>query len=160
MAKLDLLINETQKDQETQNKQIFLCLQNLLNWSNNILTQLAVNYKETTNAGNTSTTSTNYILIPNYSQSTTVKNPLCLVNLNLSLQGAGFIGIFINGLLSSEVPFNNLGTNPVIHSFYYNLTVGTNSIEIKWKASTGTITKANSVASPGFNALQVISFNS
>lgn len=160
MAKLDILIPETTKDQETQNKQVFLCFQNLLNWSNNILTNIAVDYKEATNAGDISTTSTSYVGLDNYSQSATVKNPTCLVNLNMMLKGTGYLGLFINGFLTTEVPFNNMSFNPIIHSYYYNLKVGKNTIEWKWRAINGTATKANSTANPGFNAFQIISFNS
>lgn len=160
MAKLDLLINEPTKDSETQFKQIFLCLQNLLSWSNNILTNIAVSYKEPSNTGDTSTSGLNYSNIPNYSQSFNVKNPVCLVSLNLQLMGHGYIGIFVNGLLESEIPFNNSGFNPITHNFYYNLKVGGNVVDIKWRATTGSVVKANSVTNPAFNSLQIISFNS
>jgi hypothetical protein len=160
MAKLDLLINEPNKDQETQNKQLYLSLQNILNWSNNILTQLAVDFKERPNAGDISITDTNYVAIDGYNQSVTTKNPLCMICLNLQLRGSGYVGVFINGLLSTEIPFNNLSFNPVIHNFYYNINVGQNNIQIKWRANTGTIVKANSTTNPGFNSFQIISFNS
>lgn len=161
MAKLDLLINEPQKDTETQFKQIFLCLQNLFSWSNAILTQLALDSKEQLNAGDVSATSITYVALPpNYLNTISVKNPLSLISLNLQLQGSGYIGVFINGLLNSEIPFSNLSYSPVIHSYYYNLKVGSNTIEIKWRANSGTITKANSITNSGFNSLQVISFNS
>jgi hypothetical protein len=160
MAKLDLLINELNKDQETQNKQIFVCMQNLLSFSTAILSQIVVNYRDEVNSGDTSTTSSDYVTIPNYAQSFTVRNPLSQFLLTLQLKGQGYIGVFVNGLLEAEIPFNHTGFNQLLHQYFYTLRVGNNTVEIKWRASTGTVIKGNSATNSGFNAFQIISFNS
>jgi len=161
MAKLQLIPNETQKTQDVQNQQIFVGFQNIYSWSNAILTENVLDYVETNNYADETTTYTTYTPLKNFDNSTlTVKNPLCIINFTLSLKGQGYIALLINNKIIREIPFNNLGTTILSFSRAETFNVGKNSIGLQWKVITGTVTKSNSFSDPGWNQIQVISINS
>lgn len=160
MPKLPVIPNDVNKDAQTQFRQIASNAQDFELWTNQILTKLIVDYTEPQTGADESTASTTYVDLTNFSKSFTINNPLCLLSLNFALKGIGYIGVVINGLLVKEIPFQNAGFASVPHFNFYTLRNGGNTISIKWKASTGTITKANSLANPGLNSIQTTSFNS
>lgn len=140
--------------------QTSVSFQDIVNWSNNIVTNKIVDYTESQSSTDESTTSTSYTALTNFTQKFNINNPLCLVNFNLSLKGAGIVGVFVNEFLVSEIYFETLSFIPVHFGNYIVLRNGTNSVSLRWRALTGTIEKGNTSTHPGFNNIQVISFNS
>lgn len=160
MAKLAILPNELTKDQPTQNSQIFMALNDTQNWSNKTLTLIAVDFTEPLGTINESTSSTTYGNLNNFSKIADVSNPLCLISFNLCLKGVGQIALVVNGIIVREVFFQGIGFTTIVHSNTYQLNNGRNTVTLQWKANTGTVEKANISTAPGFNSIQVTSFNS
>lgn len=160
MAQLVILPNDTNKDQDTQNKQISIDFQDITRWSNQILSRLLVDYTEPQAAADESSTSTTFVPLSNFTKNFTVNNALCTININLSLKGIGFIQLIVNDQELRKIPFQNAGFSPFIYNANHQLRNGANQIIIKWAATTGTVTKANSATNQGLNFIQVTSINS
>jgi hypothetical protein len=160
MGRLNTQTNDVTKEAAVQLGQLSQLGQDTVNWSNNILTQQLVSFTENNNFANESTTSTRYVNLKNFTFNFNSNNPLCVVGFNLSLLGKGFIGIFNNGLLIQEIPFGNTAFTTMPFNQYINFPGNSQKISLQWKATTGTISKANSLATPGHNFLQVTSHNS
>lgn len=160
MPKLSTIINEITKDHDTQLATLSQFGQDVQNWSNNTNSQQLVNYTESNQPNDETSTSVGYVTLKNFSFNFTANNPICLVSLTLSLKGVGKVGIFINGLLTQEIPFQNAGFANVTYAPHLNLNGSSTKFSVQWKASTGTITKASSQANPGLNQLFITSTNS
>ncbi len=160
MPVLNIQANQTNKDANTQFTEIQQGFQDTMTFSNTILTKLLGNYMEPINAGDEVTTSAAYTSLDNFSLNINVNNPFCLITFNLSLSGTGKIGVFVNNLLVQSIPFNSSSFSQIAYINFLTLSKGANRIQLQWQASTGTITKANSTANPGFNQIQIVSFNS
>jgi hypothetical protein len=159
MALLSIISNDLTKDAGTQFKQVSTNFQDILKYTNNIVSKLLIDYTEPAGADVT-TASTSYVDMQNFTKNFTVNNPLCNVSFSLSLKGIGVIGIFLNGQAVKEIPFQCVGFTQFNWSNWITMKNGSNQIQIKWKASTGVCTKANSVANPALNFLQILSTNS
>lgn len=154
MSKLSILPNELQKDQSTQNQQVFMALNDTLSWSNKILSQRLIDFTDT--ATSTAYTATSYQDMFGYSFQFSNTNPLCILVFNINLSGSGSIGLFVGDQLLREIPFN-FGSNQTYMSItnMEQFAVGSNNLSIKIKASTGTVTK-----NAGFNTVQLLCVNS
>lgn len=160
MPNLVVFPNDPNKDAQTQFRQIASNAQDLELWSNNILTKLSVDYNEPQSSTDETTSSTNYVDLANFTKNFTINNPLCTVNFNLTLKGIGVVAVVVNQQLVREIFFQNTGFTAVVHSAFYTMRNGSNQISLKWKASTGSVSKANTSINPGLNMIQVVSQNS
>jgi hypothetical protein len=161
MALLQIYPNETQKNQDIQNQQTFIALQNIYRWSGEILTQTSVDYIQTDDTVNNLTTnSTVYSNIPNFTYNFSPKNALGLVTFSITLQGTGYIGLFVNGLLLREIPFLNGVFSQVNFNRAESFAIGNNKVSLAWRSTAGTLTLATTKGSPHFNTFQIISINS
>ena len=153
MAKLSILPNEVTKDQDTQNRQIYMAFNDIVSYSYNIASQ---NLADFSDSKVVTSTNTNYQNVPDYSFTFDTKNPLVQIIVNLALKGEGKIGFFIGNQVAREFYFNNTNENNMNFSSLTTLKTGKNTITIKWKAITGTITKSDKSSS----FCQIISVNS
>ncbi len=160
MPVLNIVSNDPTKPVEDQLKQTSINVQDLVKYSNQILSKTSVDYTEPSAAANETTTSSAYVNIANFTKNFTINNPLCVVNFVLTLKGNGVISLFINGQLIREIPFNTANFNIMTYYGTHILRTGANQVQLKWRSRTGTITKAMILAENGLNFIQVTSLNS
>jgi hypothetical protein len=163
MSKLVTNLNELSKDPQTQLSQIQYMGNDIVNWGNSIQGKVLIDYSEPTNQTNETTSSTSFSNLQNFSFSFTPNQPLCTVTLHLFLQGEGYIGIIINGLLiGSPIYFNNSSASILPYTKKFQLSNNKQSIALQWRSvnSGSKITKVNTPAQPGVNSIQISSENS
>jgi hypothetical protein len=164
---LQIFPNEPAKNQDIQNTQNFVAFQSIQNWANQTLTNVDVDYKQESGSNTNiqsnvpQTTSTSYVAIPQFSFNFTPKNTLCSISFMLSLQGQGFIGIFVNGSVIDQIPFSFASLTPLYWQSYESMSVSQNKISLGWKAVSGsTVGLACTNGNFFYNRFQVIDFNS
>lgn len=157
MAKLVLSTNDITKDEETQLRQINMCLQDTQNWSTTLSSKLAVNYKQPLQTTTISTASVNYVALPGFNFNFTLQNTLCLVLINLTLSGSGAIGLFINNQLVQEFYTQGASAQQIAFNSFYNMKAGNNTIQLQWRGINGTINQLNTTTNLGVNICQVLS---
>lgn len=162
MSSLSTNLPDLSQPPATQLTQLYQMGNDIVNYSQNISSQLLVDYTEPVQSSNETTTSISYSPFRNFTTNFSPNNPLCTVNFHLFLQGNGFIGIFFNGLLSQEIYFLNPAVTTLTFSKVFNLGSGKKNISLQWKSSSKstTCTKINSQSQPGLNNFQVKSENS
>jgi hypothetical protein len=165
MALLSLFPNETQKNQEIQNQQTYVALQSIQKWSNVILTQQDVDYEQTNTSNNAqsndfSTSSTNFVTLPNLTFNFTPKNTLCDVSFNLTLKGKGSVAIIVNGQLLTQIPFDFATFSQLVFVKKIRFSLSNNKINLAIKATTGSVILACSKSTPCYNNMQIIDLNS
>ncbi len=157
MNQFTLFPNDITKDADTQLRQTNQFVQDLNSQLNQTGSAVLINYTEPQSASNTTTTNTSFVNIPNFTQNITVNNVNCNLIFNLLLQGVGQIRIVSNGQPLDVIPFSSTGFLPLNVSKFYVLKKGSNTFSLQWLASTGTVTKGNTTATPGSNTFQLIS---
>lgn len=162
MSALQTNLNELSKDPATQLAQLNYMGNDIINWSQNLQAQLLVDYTEPTDKVNETLKSTDFAPLKNFTFNFVPNNPLCTVTFSLLLQGEGFIGIFLNGVLIQKVYFLNASAQQLTFTKKFNFSKASQKISLQWKSNSGatTITKINSDSQPGTNLMQVSSENS
>ena len=151
MTILQTTLSDLSKTQPDINQQLFINVQDIVNWSQSQNNQLLTNLKETLN---NSTSSIAYIDIPKMNCNFSCSGNGATITYNLTLSGEGFIGIFINGTNVNENHFNH---NATVSNFSFHSTVpvkgGSNNLVLRYKAVTGSINISDQ------NTLQVSNAN-
>ncbi len=160
MGRLNSITNDITKEPAVQLAQVSQFGQDVTQWSNNIVSQTLIDYTEPTSPTNESTTSTSFVNLTNFTKIFKPNNPLCLVSFHLCVEGEGDIGIFVNEVLNKSMYFKNTTFQTQTFSQNFNFGGAQTKIELKWRAKTGTITKANTTANSGLNSIQITSTNS
>ena len=164
MALLNILpplVSETQPNFNQQTYQGFNAIQA---WQSLILSTQDVDYTQSVNnnaqSNNFTTNSNSYQTIPNFTFNFTPKNKLSLVSMSLTLNGTGYVGLFINDLLALEIPFNNITFNQVGVSRQQILSTSSNKISLAMKSQSGSVTMACAKIQPFLNYMQITDINS
>lgn len=149
MNRLNYILNEPSKLAEEQFKQIYLSLQNILNWAPTIPSKLVVDKQDSTKytAGPTPTLAQ----IPNWVFNFINTQPLNHFIFNSEVSGTGKLAILLDNQIILEIPFS--GASVISINKYLTLGLGTHKIEVKWQTSSGTISATN------FN-VQIVSLTS
>jgi hypothetical protein len=139
--RLNLFTNELDKEQPKQNEQINLAIQEIQNWGKTIRNTVSLVLGDDTAQ---STTSTNFVIIPNWANSIKTTNPTIRVDVTICINVAGniaYLALVLDGAIQRQIKLSSAGENIISFSEVITTNVGLHEISIQWKTATGTINK-------------------
>jgi hypothetical protein len=164
MAQLNLLPPLVNASQQNFNAQVYQGFTSLQSWCPTTLTNKDIDYIQSNNQNvqqnNWTTTSTDYKSVPNFTFNFKPLNQYVDIRFQLTLQGTGYVGLFVNSQVLRELPFFCGTFNQVGFSFYEQFTTTQTQVAINIRSTSGLVTLAQTKLQPFFNRFQAYDVNS